>query len=86
ISSIESASTLNPNLTKPFRQPLHKTVKPNLPLHINAMKKNPTIGGRQTIRKALREDNSYGNTPDNNFYDNTSGASIVKNYYITAEH
>ncbi|CAG8810178.1 44760_t:CDS:2, partial [Gigaspora margarita] len=49
-------STLNPNLTKPFRQPLRKTTTMNLLLHINAMKRNPTIGRKQNIRKPSHED------------------------------
>ncbi|CAG8817441.1 17648_t:CDS:2, partial [Gigaspora rosea] len=43
ISSFIPASTLNPNLTKPFRQPLRKTTNANLTLQTNALKHNPTI-------------------------------------------
>ncbi|CAG8661869.1 12458_t:CDS:2, partial [Racocetra fulgida] len=59
-------SSDNSNLMKPFRQPLRKTAKVNLPLHINATKQNPTIGGRQIIRKTSRKDNSYEYTPEEN--------------------
>ncbi|CAG8589126.1 22493_t:CDS:2, partial [Dentiscutata erythropus] len=65
ISSFKLASELNLNLTKLFRQSLRKTAKTNLPLHINAMKKNPTIGGRQNIYKPSHED-------EDNFSENTS--------------
>ncbi|RIB10675.1 hypothetical protein C2G38_2043297 [Gigaspora rosea] len=99
ISLFIPASTLNPNLTKPFRQPLRKTTNANLTLQTNALKHNPTIGGRQKIYKVPRaynlyesqEDNSYEPNEDN-FYEpqednkDTSSVSIIKNYYITAEH
>ncbi|CAG8761157.1 3226_t:CDS:2, partial [Dentiscutata erythropus] len=77
---IYSASGLNPNLTKPFQQSLCKTTKMNLLLHINAMKQNSTIGGRQNIYKASHEDE------EENYSEDTSGVLIVKNYYITATH
>ncbi|CAG8785418.1 4485_t:CDS:2, partial [Dentiscutata erythropus] len=64
ISSFKAASGFNPNLTKPFRQPLHKTTKMNLPLHINAIKRNPTIGGRQNIYKASRKDEKENYSED----------------------
>ncbi|CAG8794570.1 12370_t:CDS:2, partial [Racocetra fulgida] len=69
---INSVGTLPSNLqeqetlTKPFRQPLHNTAKANLPLHINATKRNPTLGGRRTIHKAPRKDNSYEDTSEKN--------------------
>ncbi|CAG8838846.1 35675_t:CDS:2, partial [Gigaspora margarita] len=66
ISSFRSASELNPNLTKPFRQPLRKTTKTNLTLHINAIEQNPTIGGRQNIYKTSYEDE------EDNFFENSS--------------
>ncbi|CAG8729722.1 42945_t:CDS:2 [Gigaspora margarita] len=78
--SIMDLKWLNPNLTKPFRQPLRKTTTMNLLLHINAMKRNPTIGGKQNIRKASHEDE------EDNFSEDTAVVSIVKNYYITATH
>ncbi|CAG8614698.1 16300_t:CDS:2 [Dentiscutata erythropus] len=89
-------STLNPNLMKPFHQPLCKTTNTNLTLHTNAMKRNPTIGGHQRIYKVPQEDNLYESQKDNLYKDNfykpqednkdTSSVSIVKNYYITTEH
>ncbi|KAF0480595.1 hypothetical protein F8M41_023687 [Gigaspora margarita] len=99
ISSFKPVSTLNPNLTKLFCQPLCKTTNANLILHTNALKHNLTIGGHQKFYKVPQADNLYESQEDNlyephkdNFYEpwednkGTSSVSIIKNYYIIAEH
>ncbi|CAG8798605.1 4710_t:CDS:2, partial [Gigaspora margarita] len=35
-----------------FRSPLKDSTKPNLPPHINATKKNPTLGGKRLLRSS----------------------------------
>lgn len=65
---------------KPFRQPLQTSSKTNYPMHVNALKRNPTIGGRQILRK-----NSYENSNSTSYEDSASGTTIVKNYYINAQ-
>ncbi|CAG8719122.1 26315_t:CDS:2, partial [Dentiscutata erythropus] len=64
-------------VTRPFRMPLKNLNQPlHLPLHINAMKNNPTLGRRQRLYKH----NSQTSEEELN------GNVVIKNYYINADN
>ncbi|CAG8759331.1 158_t:CDS:1, partial [Dentiscutata erythropus] len=66
------------SVLKPFHSPLQDSSKVNLPLHSNASKKNPTLGGRQVLRRVSEMDNSE-------VQEIAGKTTIIKNYYITAK-
>ncbi|KAF0392636.1 hypothetical protein F8M41_010497 [Gigaspora margarita] len=60
-----------------FRSPLKDSTKVNLSSHINATKKNPTLGRKRLIK------------PSHSKLQNVStneGTTIINNYYLNAEH
>ncbi|CAG8854151.1 22888_t:CDS:1, partial [Gigaspora margarita] len=52
--------------------------KPNLPLHINAAKKNPTLGGKRLLQSSQSSLQSVSN--------NEQGTTIINNYYLNGDH
>ncbi|CAG8658409.1 6570_t:CDS:2, partial [Dentiscutata erythropus] len=58
---------------------LNKNQDPlNLPLHVNATKKNPTLGGKRLLRSSQSGLQNASN--------NGQGTTIINNYYLNGDH